>query len=181
MVKVVVDDAKGLVQSAGGGLTLSNNVTGTAAAGGIEFVKYGAVQSLNDADDYDDEIALPAGAMITDVGVQFLTLCKTANNGATDILSLKVGLSAGGTEIVDNTAVGGILIQNKTGVAGSMTSVSSGLKAEAAQPAALLFVPACLMRDPAGAARSIHTRLVNATSALATPGTARTFVKYIII
>ena len=173
MVKVVISDNKGLVQSAGAGVEIENS--------GLECIKYGAVQSINAANDYDDELPLPAGAVVTDVGVQFLTLCTTANNGATDILSLKVGLSAGGTELVDNTAAGGILVQNKSGVAGAMTSVCAGNKAEASQPAVLSFVPACLLRDPAGAARSIHTRLVNATSALATPGTARTFVKYIVI
>ena len=182
MVKVVVNDNKGLVQYGGQtGLEINNTVTGESQAKGIEFVKYGAVQSINAADDYDDEITLPAGAMVTDVGVQFQTICTTANVGATDILSLKVGLSAGGTELIDNTGDGGILIRNKSGVAGSMTSVATGLKAEASQPAALTFVDACLLRSPTGAARSIHTRLVNATTALATPGTARTFVKYIII
>ena len=181
MPSTTINDSQGLVQRSGGGLNLENAVVGNANATGLEFVKYGAVQSLNAAANYDDEIALPAGAMVTDVGVQFQTICTTANVGAGDIVSLTVGLSAGGTELVDNTSAGGILIRNKSGVAGSMTSVSTGLKAEANQPAALTFVPACLLRDPAGAARPIHTRLVVADRALATPGTARTFVKYVII
>jgi hypothetical protein len=184
MVRVVVNNKQGLVQKAGGGTELANDisirgsVSGDGAATGMEFIKYGAVQSLNAFDDYDDELALPAGAMITDVGVQFQTICKTGNVGATDVLSLKVGYAAGGTDIINNLS---LLIQNKTAVAGSMTSVSAGNLCEAAQPAPLTFVNACLLRDAAGAARSVHTRLLVSTTAMATPGTARTFVKYIII
>ena len=168
MVKVVVNDTKGLVQYGGQtGLEINNTVTGESQAKGMEFVKYGAVQSLNAANDYDDEITLPAGATITDIGIQFLTICKTANVGASDKLAVKVGYSAGGTDLINDIE---ILIQNKTAPAGSGQSVALGNKIE----------DGGLLRDAAGAARSIHTRFIVETRALATAGTARFYIKYII-
>ena len=177
MVKVVVNDNKGLVQYGGQtGLEINNTVTGESQAKGMEFVKYGAVQSLNAANDYDDEITLPAGATITDIGIQFLTICKTANVGASDKLAVKVGYSAGGTDLINDIE---ILIQNKTAVAGSGQSVALANLAESSATA-LTIPAAALLRDAAGAARSIHTRFVVETRALATAGTARFYIKYII-
>jgi hypothetical protein len=170
MVKVVISDNKGLVQSSGAGIEIENS--------GLECIKYGAVQSLNAADDYDDELVLPAGAMITDIGFVALTICTTANNGATDQIEFKAGTSAGGVDIV---AKADVCEQNKSLVAGSGQSVSAGNKAEATANALATFANAALLRDAAGAARSVHTRFVVSTSALAAPGTVRSYVKYIVI
>ena len=178
MVKVVVNDNKGLVQYGGqSGLEIGNAITGAAGATGVEFIKYGAVQSLNAANDYDDELVLPAGAMITDISVVFLTLCATADT-ADDKVAVKVGFSAGGTDLINDIEV---LIRNKTAVAGAMQSIVLGNKVEASSTVFPAFADAELLRDAAGAARSIHTRFVVEDAALGTPGTARSFVKYIVI
>jgi hypothetical protein len=177
MVKVVVNNAKGLVQYSGSGLELGNPITGNAQATGMEFIKLGAIQSLNADANYDDELALPAGATVVDVGVQFLTICTTANVHADDQIAFKCGLSAGGVEIVAATD---IVERNKSGAAGSMQTVQLANKAETTANAFATFPDAALLRDAAGAARSIHTRFVVEARALAVAGTARAWVKYVI-
>ena len=168
MVKVVINDSKGLVQYAGSGVEIESK--------GAVAVKYGAVQSLNAAGDYDDEFALPAGAVVVDVGVVALTAFQTANNGA-DELNLKVGLSAGGVELVAETA---IVPNNGSVTAGSACSVLANNKIVSGGAAAG-FVDGCLLRSPTGVARSVHTRLVVDANALASAGTAQTYVKYVVV
>ena len=169
MPKLKITDSRGLEQTTGVGVEIESP--------GLECIKYGAVQSLNAADDYDSSIALPAGATITDVGVVFLTLCTTANTNAADQIAVKVGTTAGGTELIAATD---IVERNKSGVAGSIVSVALGNKAETTANA-ISFADAALLRDAAGAARTIHTRLIVEASTLAAAGTARFFVKYVVV
>ena len=169
MPSVKITDTRGLEQSTGTGVIVESP--------GLECVKYGAIQSLNAADDYDSTINLPAGATITDVGVVFLTVCTTANNSGNDQIAVKVGTSAGGTQLIAATD---IVERNKSGVAGSIVSVALGNKAETTANA-ISFADAALLRDAAGAARTIHTRLIVEASTLATPGTARFYVKYVVV
>jgi len=169
MPKVKITDSRGLEQTTGTGVEIESP--------GLECIKYGAVQSLAAADDYDSSINLPAGATITDVGVVFLTVCTTANNSGNDQIAVKVGTSAGGTQLVAATD---IVERNKSGVAGSIVSVALGNKAETTANA-ISFADAALLRDAAGAARTIHTRLIVEASTLAAAGTARFFVKYVVV
>ena len=169
MPKLKITDSRGLEQTTGVGVEIESP--------GLECIKYGAVQSLNAADDYDSSIALPAGATITDVGVVFLTICTTANTSGNDQIAVKVGTTAGGTELIAATD---IVERNKSGVAGSMQSVALGNKAETTANA-MTFADAALLRDAAGAARTIHTRLIVENATLATAGTARFFVKYVVV
>jgi len=174
-MKSIINDQKGLSTEQGSGLTIQNDVVGEGA--GIEYVKSGIIQTLAAPADYDSSIDLPAGAMITDIGVRCTFATKTANTGAGDVVTLKIGTSAGGTQIVNDLT---LLAQNEEAVAGRAVSVQMGNKFQSGGTA-LAFVAGdtCLLHSDT--ARTIHTRLIVKDTTLVSIGDMQVFLKYVVI
>lgn len=174
-MKSIIDNARGLHTEQGSGFLIQNDITGEGS--GVEYVVHGSELTVANAGDYDDVISLPKGALITDIGVRFISPVKTANSDNAETLNLKVGFSAGGVDVINDLA---ILARNEEAVAGRAVSVSAGNTLQSGGTA-LSFVAGdtCLLHSDS--ARSLNTRLIVMTNNLATPGVAQVYVKYIVI
>ena len=173
MVKVVVNDNKGLVQYGGqSGLTLDSAVTVNGA--GVQAVKFSDELTIAVGQaDYDTSVVLPANALIIDLGIVCTTQIDCA--GASTV-TVDFGTSAGGAELVVAKQI------NAAGtdvLAGAAQSVLLGNTATVAGTAFATIVPAQLLRNTA--ATTIHMRTTVGGADLTTAGAVRMFVRYVVI
>ena len=161
MPKIVITDARGLVQETGSGIEVnSKGVCGVAYSGAT------AVSAT--AGNTDMEISVPANALIMAVGL----VCTTALDGSENSpnVNLTAGTAAGGQQYVADTVVS----------AGSMsvgTSISTdGATAESTNTIALVSN----VRLHNTAARTVHMRVATSED-LDAAGEVVGFVRYAVI
>lgn len=170
MPKIVITDAKGLVQQAGSGIDIQSS--------GLQGVIRNDITLTGGPGDIDGSFTLPAGALITEIALVTTDSFQAGNTNADDTLQLKVGLSAGGEEIITAPAVeSGFVEQNGIAPVGSRMSTSSGAKMEA-NSTAFTLTGASLY---SATARTIHHRVVIVNAALTAAGAVRLECKYTII
>lgn len=162
MPKIVITDARGLVQETGSGIEVnSKGVCGVAYSGAT------AVSAT--AGNTDMEISVPANALIMAVGLVCTTVLDGTSN--TPNVNLTAGTAAGGQQYVASTVVVS---------AGSMsvgTSISTdGATAESTNTIALVSN----VRLHNTAARTVHMRVVTSAN-LDTAGEVVGFVRYAVI
>ena len=182
LTDVIINTARAVTLS--GTNTLSGATTYSGAATvtgvGLESIKISdaATITVGNGSNTDTSVTIPAGAMITDYGVIFPTATDCAG-GST--LSLNIGLSAAGTELLGSYALNAA--GQNVGAAtagGNVFSVALGNKIENGAGAApgpstntdLFFT----VED------TIHARItVGGADLTSNSGTYRFYVKYVVV
>jgi hypothetical protein len=114
MVKVVIDNAKGLVQRAGSGFEIANSALG---AGMMGIAKSAATSGIDTgAHDLELNITQPAGTVLTDLGV----VATEATVGSANI-DVKVGTADDGVEL----CLGKAFVSSNVAAVGSMISTAA--------------------------------------------------------
>ena len=125
MVRSVFSDAKGLVQSAGSGISIEQR-----GATGVAYGDAATAALGSGAQDAEMTVVQPAGTVLVDVGV----VLKVAIAGSSGDINVKVGTADDGAQIC---AAAALMSSDTAANIGSMISVS-GASSEGA--AALAFV-----------------------------------------
>jgi len=169
MPKIEITDSKGLVQKTGSGVELSSK--------GLEGVVVSSATTLPFAANSSTSISfsMPAGALVTDFGfVVTEGFIEPDNENATK--SVKLGTTAGGTELVASSTV---VPKHKTVVVGASTSVLSGTLLVADGAALFDFADASVLYS--STARTLHATFVQGAAAASDAGSVVAYVKYIIV
>ena len=173
MPKVTIGSNRGLVQTAGSGLSI-NSATGVYASG-LEGVVSSAETTLAAATGNTDiEFAMPAGALVTDFGFAVTSAVGGAAAGGT--MTVDLGTAAGGAQLVAAVAVANA---NAIMVAGSSMSVVNAVEAVASGAPFGDFKDASTLH--ATAARTLYARFTQGAGAAAAAGKVIAYVKYTIL
>ena len=163
MPKVVIDDAKGLVQERGAGVDIkSTGLVGVAYSATTTAVREGAgiASALT--------VALPAGALVLDAGLVVTT--AIAVDGNTN-LTVKVGTAADGDQIAAAAQLTSAAAAQAVGRA-----ISTDAKGEGA--AVLAFANNAVMHS--ATARTLHITLASSANNI-TAGAVKGFVRYAVV
>ena len=167
MPQVKITDAKGLFQQTGTGIVIES-------VGAEGVVSTGEQTLAAAAANYDLELAMPAGALVTDFGFVVTSAVGGGGNGGTMTVSL--GTSAGGQQLVAQAVVAD---SNSTIAAGASMSVLNAVEADASGAAFADFVDAAALHSTT--ARTLHARFTQGTGAAAAAGKVIAYCKYIIL
>ena len=167
MPKVTINNSKGLYQETGSGIYVQS-----AGAEGVAFS--GATSLPVAVGNTDISFSMPAGALVTDFG--FAVTSAVGGSGASGTVTVDLGTSAGGAELVAATVVADA---NSTIAAGSSMSVLNAVEADASGAAFGDFVDASALH--ATAARTLTARFAQGTGVAAAIGQVHAYIKYIIL
>ena len=179
MVKVVVNDSKGLVSQAGSGLVLESDVTldGNVTVNGAKMssIVYGDIKQMVVAQgNYDTALTIPANAVILDVGF-ICTEQVDAASGTT--VSFSAGLASSFTDFITNTQINNTNDDIAAGVV--INSLSANIAHTSGNPIPA-FLPA--VARYATTERTLNIRVtVGGANLNSAQGQYRGFVEYIIV
>ena len=157
------------------GGTISGPVTIAAGAKGIRGTAVSAATSVPVAvGNTDISVALPAGALISDMG--FVVTSALGGTGASGTVTVSMGTSEGGAELVAAVAV---CDANSAAAAGSSQSVLNAVEADASGAAFADFKDAAALYS--STARSVYMRFAQGTGVAAAIGKVVVFVDYTIV
>tara|TARA_R110002020_G_scaffold53908_1_gene150585 strand:+ start:32 stop:622 length:591 start_codon:yes stop_codon:yes gene_type:complete len=156
--------------------TLSSSFTGpaTVTGTGLETCQFTATTDIpvGTGDTSFPTLTIPAGAMITDMGFQFVTQCTL---DSTSTVSVKVGSAASGSQWISakqlSTAGENIPV-------GTVASVALGTKVQSGGTA-LAFVDGQFLHVTTS--DTVHATATVGTADLTSGGSGRFYVKYTIL
>ena len=154
---------------------LVNENANTITGKGIQGTATSAVTSIPVAvGNTDIAVALPAGALIKDMG--FVVTSALGGTGASGTVTVSAGTSEGGAELVVAVAV---CDANSSAAAGSSMSVLNSVEADASGAPFADFVDAAALYS--STARSVYMRFAQGTGVAAAIGEVIVFCDYTIV
>jgi len=167
MPQVKITDTKGLHQLTGTGIVIES----VGAEGIVSTGKKTLPAAVGNNDFTFD---MPAGALVTDFG--FVVTSAVGGGSASGTMTVSLGTSAGGQQLVANAVVADA---DSTIAAGASMSVLNAVEADASGAPFADFVDASALHS--ATARTLHTRFAQGTGAAAAAGEVIAYVKYIIL
>ena len=157
------------------GGTISGPVTIAAGAKGIRGTAVSAATSVPVAvGNTDISVALPAGALISDMG--FVVTSALGGTGASGTVTVSAGTSEGGAELIVAVEV---CDANSAAAAGSSMSALNAVEADASGAPFADFVDAAALYS--STARSVYMRFAQGTGVAAAIGEVIVFCDYTIV
>ena len=179
MVKVEVNDSKGLVSQAGSGLVLTSDVTldGNITVNGAKMssIVYGDESDFVVAQgNYDTALTIPANAVILDVGY----ICtETIDADTSTTITFSAGLAASFTDFITATQVNQTNSDIAAGVVQSAMSTNIPHSSGTAIPT---FLPAVARFSTS--AQTLNVRItVGGADLNSAQGKTRAFAEYIVV
>jgi|TARA_R110000824_G_scaffold170946_2_gene348404 hypothetical protein len=179
MVKVEINNTQGLVQSAGSGAVLTSDVTldgnATVNGTGVSSMVYGDAKEMVVAQgNYDTALAVPANAVILDVGY---VCTEQIDSDSSTTLTFSAGLASSYTDFITGTQVNQTNADIAAGIVQSSMSTNIPHTSGAAIP---IFLPAVVRY--ATTARTLNVRFtVGGADLNSASGAIRAFIEYIIV
>ena len=164
MPQIQITDSKGLVQKTGTGIDIQS-------AGVVVSAETSIPTAVGTT---DIELAMPAGALVTDFG--FVVTSAVGGGANTGTMTVDLGTAAGGEELV---AAAVVATTNNTIAAGRAMSVLNAVEAVATGAPFADFKDAAPLHSVA--ARTLFARFEQKVGAAAAIGKVHAYVEYIIV